>query len=166
MSIEILKNIPNIKGYKVSNKGKIWSTKTNKFLASKSGKGGYKRLHLYNKNPLLVHRLVLETFVGPCPDGMECRHLDGNSNNNNLKNLCWGTKKENMQDAIKHGTHRCLYQDGELNLASKLTKQNIKMVVYMYQIGGFAQKEIAKIYNITQPTVSYIINKKIWKGIV
>lgn len=23
----------------------------------------------------LVHRLVLESFVGPCPPGLECRHL-------------------------------------------------------------------------------------------
>ena len=26
--------------------------------------------------PRTVHSLVLEAFVGPCPEGMECRHAD------------------------------------------------------------------------------------------
>ena len=29
----------------------------------------------------LVHRLVLAAFVGPCPEGEEVRHLDGNPGN-------------------------------------------------------------------------------------
>jgi len=53
----------------------------------------------------LVHRLVLETFVGPCPPGMECRHFpDDDKRNNRLDNLQWGTPKENAQDKIIHGT--------------------------------------------------------------
>lgn len=51
-----------------------------------------------------VHRAVLTAFVGPCPDGMECRHLDGNAANNNLSNLAWGTPTENRRDIIRHGT--------------------------------------------------------------
>jgi hypothetical protein len=54
----------------------------------------------------LVHRLVLETFVGPCPEGMECLHGDGNKHNNNVGNLRWGTKVENEQDKVLHGTSR------------------------------------------------------------
>lgn len=51
----------------------------------------------------LVHRLVLETFVGPCPENMECLHGDGNKTNNNVDNLRWGTRVENIQDSIDHG---------------------------------------------------------------
>jgi hypothetical protein len=51
-----------------------------------------------------VHRLVLEAFVGPCPEGMQCRHLDGNPSNNRLENLCWGTPIENWDDKVRHGT--------------------------------------------------------------
>ena len=52
-----------------------------------------------------VHRLVLEAFVGPCPDGHEALHGDGDAGNPSLSNLRWGTKLENAQDSIRHGTH-------------------------------------------------------------
>ena len=58
------------------------------------------------KKTLYIHRLVLESFVGPCPEGMEGRHFpDRNPNNNRLENLSWGTHTENMQDKIIHGTN-------------------------------------------------------------
>lgn len=53
-----------------------------------------------------IHRLVLEAFVGPCPDGMEALHSDGNKTNNNVDNLRWGTPSENNRDIVKHGRHR------------------------------------------------------------
>lgn len=53
----------------------------------------------------LVHRLVLTTFVGPCPDGHESRHLDGDKANNHLTNLQWGTPSQNNYDLVAHGTH-------------------------------------------------------------
>lgn len=45
-----------------------------------------------------VHRLVLEAFVGPCPEGMEARHLNGKEWENNLGNLKWGTRQDNIDD--------------------------------------------------------------------
>ncbi len=52
-----------------------------------------------------VHHLVLEAFVGPRPERMECRHLDGDPANNRLDNLAWGTASENAQDNVRHKTH-------------------------------------------------------------
>lgn len=54
---------------------------------------------------LMVHRLVLMAFVGPCPEGHECCHRDGDPANNRIDNLYWGTKSQNMRDSIRHGTH-------------------------------------------------------------
>ncbi|MBN7395680.1 HNH endonuclease [Mycobacteroides abscessus subsp. abscessus] len=51
----------------------------------------------------LVHRLVLEAFVGPCPDGMEACHFDGDKTNNRLPNLRWDTRRANQDDAIRIG---------------------------------------------------------------
>ena len=53
----------------------------------------------------LVHRLVLEAFVGPRPEGMVARHLNGDPGDNRLENLAWGTQSENNYDKVRHGTH-------------------------------------------------------------
>lgn len=46
-----------------------------------------------------VHRLVLETFVGPCPEGMEARHYpDMDPSNNRLENLSCSTHRKNLAD--------------------------------------------------------------------
>ena len=50
-----------------------------------------------------AHQLILFAFVGPKPNGMECRHLNGNPADNRLENLVWGTRRENVFDSIKHG---------------------------------------------------------------
>jgi len=51
-----------------------------------------------------VHQLVMLAFVGPRPDGLETRHLDGNSVNSRLDNLTYGTHSENSMDRVSHGT--------------------------------------------------------------
>lgn len=54
----------------------------------------------------LIHRLVLEAFLGPCPAGMEGCHGDGNPTNNHVDNLRWATRSENQLDSVAHGTHQ------------------------------------------------------------
>jgi hypothetical protein len=68
-----------------------------------------------------VHTLVLTAFVGPRPDGMECRHLNGVRADARLENLAWGTKAENMADKSDHGT--LLY--GTRNGFSRLTDEQV-----------------------------------------
>lgn len=62
------------------------------------------------RRTMLVHRIVLEAFIGPCPTGMEGCHSDGNPANNHLSNLRWDTRSGNVQDTLRHGHH---------NMASK-----------------------------------------------
>jgi hypothetical protein len=52
-----------------------------------------------------VHYLVLLAFVGPRPEGCVIRHLDGDSSNNTLANLRYGSPSENQRDAVRHGTN-------------------------------------------------------------
>lgn len=51
-----------------------------------------------------VHRLVALAFLGPCPDGMETRHLNGDAHDCRLSNLTYGTHLENVRDTERHGT--------------------------------------------------------------
>jgi hypothetical protein len=50
-----------------------------------------------------VQRLILSAFVGPCPDGHEAAHEDGDHAANLLSNLAWKTHQENMDDRARHG---------------------------------------------------------------
>ena len=65
----------------------------------------YVRLTVENDSHVMrVHRLVLMTFVGPCPEGMEGCHNNGDASDNRLENLRWDTPSENMYDKGRHGT--------------------------------------------------------------
>jgi transposase len=58
-------------------------------------------------------------------------------------------------DSVKHGTH--------FNNA-KLNDNKIKKIKKLH-LEGVSNKEIAKIFNISQPNVSLIINHKRWRHI-
>lgn len=51
----------------------------------------------------LVHQLVMRAFVGDCPEGQEVCHEDGNSLNNDLDNLRYGSKQSNANDRVRDG---------------------------------------------------------------
>jgi len=54
-----------------------------------------------------VHHLVLEAFVGPCPQGQQGCHRDGNGLNNRLDNLRWDTQAGNEADKERTYTTHC-----------------------------------------------------------
>lgn len=69
---------------------------------------GYLRVQLFrhgDRSRPVVHRLVLTAFVGARPEGMVCRHGNGDALDNRLSNLRWGTVAENNRDTVRHGTH-------------------------------------------------------------
>lgn len=70
---------------------------------------GYLQAGLYvgsRGRHIKVHRLVAEAFIRPGNPGEDVRHLDGDRLNNRADNFAWGTRAENMQDAVRHGTTR------------------------------------------------------------
>jgi hypothetical protein len=108
----IWKPIPGYEGlYQVSDDGQIQTRdRYGEFIrkAIHADKNGYFRVTLSLvgvKKSYLVHHLVLTAFVGPKPEGMECRHLNGIPGDNRLENLQWGTSSENSYDVVKHGNH-------------------------------------------------------------
>src|SRR5690242_14784609 len=111
------RDIPGFPGYRVGSDGSVWSSwnnsPTNRAITStwrqlrpsvqkdRTAGRAYWYLNLTRDGgakTCRVHRLILEAFIGPCPEGMECRHLDGNPANNCLGNLCWGTPAENRSE--------------------------------------------------------------------
>lgn len=50
-----------------------------------------------------VHHLVALAFLGPCPEGCEVRHLDGDPLNNRAENLAYGSRAQNILDVFRIG---------------------------------------------------------------
>lgn len=79
-----------------------------KMLALNPNKDGYAQVQLIrdgNRKMMRVHRLMLITFVGPPPHPtMEACHVNGVNTDNRIENLYWGTRSQNQQDSVRHGT--------------------------------------------------------------
>lgn len=122
----------------------------------KGGKGKFK-----SKS---AHRLVLEAFVGPCPEGLQCRHLDGNPSNNKLSNLKWGTRKKNMADREKHGRH----DKGSNSVKAKLTEADIPIIRKRLKDANYRRgilTAIAKDYKVDAATIRDIRDGLTWKHV-
>lgn len=115
MTAEEWRPIPTAPGYEASSLGRIKSVakgpgrKVGRIMSQNpNGRGLYPKVDLTSGGKRIsrpVHRLVGAAFLGPIPEGLETRHLNGDGFDNRLANLKYGTHTENMQDSIAHGTH-------------------------------------------------------------
>jgi hypothetical protein len=111
------------------------------------------------RKTISFHRVVLEAFVGPCPKGMECAHLDGNPQNNRVSNLKWVTPKENNSHKWLHGTHIA----GERNYASRFTEAQVYAMRLMYAYGA-RLCDIARIFGEKEMSpIHMILKERSWK---
>lgn len=169
--------IPKIPGYRFGDDGTVWAcwkrvgqgkgngtkivlTNTWRELKPKGDPLGYKLIRTLKRN-WPVHSLVLIAFKGPRPEGMECRHLNGNPGDNRLENLAWGTHVENMADREKHG--RTAHQCGESHGMHRLEAKEVAEL-RRERAAGVPAKVLAKKYKISQSQVFRIINGERWKS--
>jgi hypothetical protein len=167
--MEIWKDIPGYEGqYQASDIGRIKSigndkTRKEKILKLTNHKSGYLAVNL-SKNgidkKLKVHRLILMAFVGQCPTGYECLHLDDNRKNNNIKNLRWGTSSENNKMRYNHGRVKYKGKDGP---NAKLTQAQVDQIRFMkgkVKWGYWAK--LARAIDVGKTAISDIVNNKSW----
>jgi hypothetical protein len=162
----------NHPGYLVGDDGSVWSRRRDgRQCGATRQYGELRRLgghrlrsgHIVaslgrgNHNVRYIHRLVLESFSGPCPEGMECRHLDGDPSNNRLGNLAWGTRVENMADKARHGTqprgarvHNARLNDGVIPIIRDAYSR------------GVTQDQIARVFGVTTMTIWHVVNGRTW----
>ena len=152
---------PNYKDYYFSRCGKAASLKKGKFRVLKGttcGQYGYKAICVVGKKKIYIHRTVCELFNGLSLPGQECRHLDGNNQNNDASNLRWGTASENSRDKILHGTSGV----GEKNSMAKLTKEQVTEIRTRVA-NGESQISMCSIFNVSPMTISRAVRKESWK---
>jgi hypothetical protein len=122
--------------------------------------GGYPRVSI-DRTHCLVHVLVLEAFVGLCPPGMECRHLDGNKTNCRLSNLAWGTRQENMADRTRLNEHGNKSRPGEIHGRAKLTEDNVRMIRKLHRHRTY--RALATQFHVSMVTIKGVVTGKTWK---
>ena len=135
--------------YEISHTGKVRNRYTTLILRTCKHKSGHLYVHLGRKFHRQVHRLVLEAFVGPQPDGHESRHLDGNPTNNHIANLTWGTRKQNVYD-LRALTGRFAQ--------SKLTIQEAQEIRRKYTGQWGEKRRLARQYGVHESLIGRMLN--------
>ena len=150
--------------YYVTDDGRVWSERTQKYLSPQYDKNGYVKVQMRStdnkSHRYSVHRLVLENFKPV--EGMEklqVNHKDGNKLNNNLSNLEWTTCEENITHAIQNNLR------ATINGASKLTPEQV-IEIFRRAWNGETNIKLGKEFNVHPDQIGRIKNKKSWKNIL
>lgn len=95
--------------YEITKNGDVRNKHTGRILTGSVNNGGYRTVHIkHSDNPEFVHRLVAETFIendDPIHK-TDVNHKDGNKMNNNVDNLEWASRSENVKHAYANGLNR------------------------------------------------------------
>jgi hypothetical protein len=104
-----------------------------------------------------VHRAILETFVGPCPEGLEGCHGNDIHTDNRLENLRWDTRHANNDDKKRNERTTA----GEAHPGVKLRATDIPVI----RRSPLLQRELAKQYGVGQTAISNIKHGKKWRSV-
>jgi len=134
--------------YQVSDCGLV-RNRQGKILKPRLDKDGYNKAALSKNTKYyyrLIHRLMLEAFVGPAPEGKPCGcHNDDNVSNNTIQNLRWDSHTGNMRQAVVRGTHSCMNQ-------RKLFDNDLIAVKHAHRLGVGA-KAVAAYFGVHESTI-------------
>lgn len=172
------RDVPGYTGYRVGDDGTVWTCWEQ--VSNPTGRRGRVfilsniwhplaltpnkttgRIHVrLARRTLLVHRLVLEAFVGPCPEGLECCHEDGDPMNNTVGNLRWGTRESNYADSVRHGTRPL----GERHALAKLTDDIVRKA-RLDHAGGTSLGRLSREHGVSLQSMSAAVRRKTWKHV-
>jgi hypothetical protein len=132
-------------------------------LKPRPKKGGYWSIVLYKDRkpvPRMLQRFILETFVGPCPPGMEACHKDHNPSNNSLGNLEWGTHQDNMDQSTGAGR----INRGNTHPRAVFVESDILDIRRDY-FGGWEIRDLAERHHVGTDCINSIVTGRTWKHV-
>lgn len=157
--------------YAVSDQGRVRrlavgkGTQPGRPLKPHRSRKGYLRVALHDGAPrgvgrhdVSVHRLVLDTFVGPRPEA-EANHRNGVKDDNRLTNLEWVTAKENMAHAAANGLRPSLA--GEQHPRARLTEAQVIEIIQLR--GKVRQVDLAARFGVSKSLIGEIHRGRVWR---
>lgn len=106
-----------------------------------------------------VHRLVAAAFLGPCPDGKEVNHLDGDKSHNTPDNLEYVTRQENATHAARLG----LKARGEGHGRARLTADAVREIrAANLTVVGTADT-LAQRFGVAPITIGKVHRRETWR---
>ena len=172
MKTEIWKPVVGMEPwYLISNLGRVRSKHVigrptrNHIKSLDPNKKGYLRVHLTGGGKcftIVVHRLVLEAFVGPQPSVIhQTNHKNGVKADNRIENLEWVTPVENNRHARATGLwHPNL---GEAHGMARLKESDIPTIRKLE--GKEGPTSIGRRYGVSGTCISLIWKRINWKHI-
>lgn len=95
----------------------------------------------------LVHRLVVEAFAGPIPDGMHINHKDCNRANNTAANLEIVTPQENVAYSFEYG------QRERICTTRKHSPETVDKILKL-RAQGLTYKKISDLLGVSYSSVA------------
>jgi hypothetical protein len=138
-----------------------------RILKNTNHPNGYLSVSLWRDNvgfTFLVHRLVVDAFIGTIPKDKEVNHKDGNKKNNHVSNLEIVTRKENIAHAMNT---QIINNKGEDNVMARLTEENVSLIRQLYTKGGIRNGgpgyiSLGKQFDVHWGTIRNIIKGNTW----
>ncbi len=152
--------------YDVSNLGRVKRTAPGPgatagfILKPRVNNTGYVKYEIHRRT-YQGHQLILCGFVGPRPEGMEVNHKDANPLNNQLDNLEYVTRSENIRHAFRLGL---INRTGETNSQSILTKPEVIVIRKRYAEGE-TQISLGLEYRVAHTTIQAITSRRTWRHV-
>jgi len=156
--ISDLIGIPNVV---LSKDGRLWRDgKEKKFTINVIG---YPVVTFYlngKGKTFYLHQLLLKAFVRMPNKGEECLHRNGIRSDFRLENLSWGTRKDNVADAIKHGTATI----GANNGAAIFTNEEVQIIRRVKQNHKPFNRVLANLLDVSQNVIQRIVNNRTYRN--
>lgn len=174
---EVWRTIPTLEHYEASTEGRIrakartitlegmWGPTERalpaRILRPQRHTGGYTKHCLWHGgigSQHLTHKLILWTFVGVRPAGLEACHINGVKTDNRLRNLKWGTRSENQAHREDHGT-------GRVGKPNPTRHRSNEVVCLVRQLRPFLNNtQIARALQIPRTTVNDLVKGRTRHG--
>lgn len=151
--------------YDVSDQGQVRGVKRvdsigrprNQRLLRPAMSNGYPYVNLHkNAGSVLrrIHALVAEAFIGPRPDDYTVNHIDGNKQNNCVRNLEYLTQRDNIHHSVRTGLRGKLREEQVWEIR-EMHSRNPKLPLWAS----------AKRFGVSRSTVASILRAEVYGSV-